>query len=339
MKKILLFLILACLFFLPSFAQSQYVVTAESSLNVRSAASSGAGVIGKLQKGDKITVLYVSNGWARIDYNGRAGYVTQKYIKQCPSQSTTSQNEKKESNFSFSSFDLDKYATGDVEWMIFVIAALLLILRVLYRIFEKDVAFIQSNRTLLAVFFLIIVGLELVYLIMMGSDAIWFCMPDTVGWLWAIIGFCAFGYIIFAQLMCLAITIAYSSDINLFEDCKWGVYSWIGFAIAGVIMGFADWGEYAWILITALGICQLIQMYLIYKEVYPYQGVLWALLCILIYILGSIATMWMIVCWVMLLIIIILCIVIGLFVLKVFFSSSGSDTTYVDRDGNRYKRI
>lgn len=51
-----------------------------SSLNIRSYASTNAPVIGKLRRGDSIKVYSINNGFAKIEYRGRTGYVSERYI-------------------------------------------------------------------------------------------------------------------------------------------------------------------------------------------------------------------------------------------------------------------
>lgn len=50
-------------------------------LNVRASASTSGGKLGTLKSGAKVTVLSESNGWARISYNGRDGYVSAQYLR------------------------------------------------------------------------------------------------------------------------------------------------------------------------------------------------------------------------------------------------------------------
>lgn len=52
-----------------------------SLLNVRASASTSAAKLGTLKNGAKVTVLSESNGWARISYNGRDGYVNAQYLR------------------------------------------------------------------------------------------------------------------------------------------------------------------------------------------------------------------------------------------------------------------
>ncbi|WP_460376157.1 SH3 domain-containing protein, partial [Paraclostridium bifermentans] len=56
------------------------IVTA-TSLNVRSGPSTSNGVIGSLKQNDKVEVISESNGWSKIKFNGREGYVSSTYLK------------------------------------------------------------------------------------------------------------------------------------------------------------------------------------------------------------------------------------------------------------------
>lgn len=55
------------------------VVTA-TTLNVRSGAGTNYSKIGTLSKGSEVSVISESNGWAKIDYNGRDAYVSSNYL-------------------------------------------------------------------------------------------------------------------------------------------------------------------------------------------------------------------------------------------------------------------
>ncbi|WP_270670894.1 SH3 domain-containing protein [Paraclostridium bifermentans] len=56
------------------------IVTA-TSLNVRSGPSTSNGVIGSLKQNDKVEVISESNGWSKIKFNGKEGYVSSAYLK------------------------------------------------------------------------------------------------------------------------------------------------------------------------------------------------------------------------------------------------------------------
>ncbi len=59
-------------------------VSASSTLNVRSAANTGAPIVGKLQNGAQVTILGSGNGWYQISYNGTTGWVSGQYITVSP---------------------------------------------------------------------------------------------------------------------------------------------------------------------------------------------------------------------------------------------------------------
>ena len=56
------------------------VVTA-TSLNVRSGPSTSNSIIGSLKQNDKIEVISESNGWSKVKYSGKEGYVSSTYLK------------------------------------------------------------------------------------------------------------------------------------------------------------------------------------------------------------------------------------------------------------------
>ncbi|MGG0221982.1 SH3 domain-containing protein, partial [Bacillus toyonensis] len=51
-----------------------------TSLRVRSAANTSSSVLGNLKNGEKVTVLGKANGWAKINYQGKEGYVSLEFI-------------------------------------------------------------------------------------------------------------------------------------------------------------------------------------------------------------------------------------------------------------------
>ncbi len=61
-------------------ATTRYLCTA-STLNVRAAASTNGVIIGKFHKGDRMDVVSIENGWAKIQFNSGYGYVSTQYIR------------------------------------------------------------------------------------------------------------------------------------------------------------------------------------------------------------------------------------------------------------------
>lgn len=52
-----------------------------TALNIRSNPSMGSNIIGKLSNGTSIDIVGETNGWYKIKYNGKDGYVSDKYIR------------------------------------------------------------------------------------------------------------------------------------------------------------------------------------------------------------------------------------------------------------------
>ncbi|CEO07598.1 mannosyl-glycoprotein endo-beta-N-acetylglucosamidase [[Clostridium] sordellii] len=69
-------------------------VVAATSLNVRSGPSTGHGIIGSLKNNEKVEVISESNGWSKIKYNGKEGYVSSTYLKDSNEGGTPKPDEK-----------------------------------------------------------------------------------------------------------------------------------------------------------------------------------------------------------------------------------------------------
>ncbi|KKZ92369.1 hypothetical protein B4147_1605 [Bacillus wiedmannii] len=69
-----------------------------SMLNVRSGASTNHGVIGALSKGIKVQVLFEQNGWGKINYNGKNGYVSSKFLSKTSKTDAEEQRQSQEVN-------------------------------------------------------------------------------------------------------------------------------------------------------------------------------------------------------------------------------------------------
>ncbi|WP_057585890.1 SH3 domain-containing protein [Paraclostridium sordellii] len=69
-------------------------VVVATSLNVRSGPSTGHGIIGSLKNNEKVEVISESNGWSKIKYNGKEGYVSSTYLKDSNEGGTSKPDEK-----------------------------------------------------------------------------------------------------------------------------------------------------------------------------------------------------------------------------------------------------
>ncbi|WP_235604051.1 SH3 domain-containing protein, partial [Bacillus gaemokensis] len=52
-----------------------------TSLRVRSQANTNSAILGNLKNGEKVTILGKANGWAKINYKGKEGYVSLEFVK------------------------------------------------------------------------------------------------------------------------------------------------------------------------------------------------------------------------------------------------------------------
>lgn len=56
------------------------VVKCSSTVNFRSAASTSSTILGELKNGTSVTVLSTSNGWSKVSYAGKTGYISADYL-------------------------------------------------------------------------------------------------------------------------------------------------------------------------------------------------------------------------------------------------------------------
>ncbi|PFE04560.1 mannosyl-glycoprotein endo-beta-N-acetylglucosamidase, partial [Bacillus sp. AFS023182] len=52
-----------------------------TSLRVRSQANTSSAILGSLKNGEKVTILGKANGWAKINYKGREGYISLEFVQ------------------------------------------------------------------------------------------------------------------------------------------------------------------------------------------------------------------------------------------------------------------
>jgi mannosyl-glycoprotein endo-beta-N-acetylglucosaminidase len=67
---------------------TKYVNISSGSLNLRSSASPGAPIMAKLTKGTTVTVYSEANGWAKVNANGKDGYVSSSFLSNTNPNST-----------------------------------------------------------------------------------------------------------------------------------------------------------------------------------------------------------------------------------------------------------
>jgi hypothetical protein len=316
-----------------------YQVTAET-LNVRQKPNKHSEIKGKLQKGDIVNVTKIQNGWAEIWYKCYNAYVNEKFIT--PYTPPQIEPEKEETHswvprFTLGDIDVNKYANGKGKWLIYLILGLAVTM-----FGAKDS---EEQEGLLGIF-VITCPIILYYLLRLGKHAHWFCMPNQVGWLWAIVGFVALGFVT------LALTIAYSKAMRYIRETAGdfslaiGWKSWIYCSIPAVIASIFEWETWCFWLAIILGICQIIQIIRIFQGVIPEKGIIAAIAIIILYFLGLITITALMLQFVSLLIVVLL---IGGFIYGAATTSIGGSSSrnpseniptypkegYIDVDGKR----
>lgn len=138
----ILFLILSLFYFTEAYAD-YYRVTSSGALNIRASANGSSEVIGQLRQGDVVDVDGTENGWARLRYNGRDGYVSTSYLTAAEENGEAGASSDKASRSFFSRlFDND----GEAGWFtvvkwIFIIGIGIFLVRVALLVIARVVVF------------------------------------------------------------------------------------------------------------------------------------------------------------------------------------------------------
>lgn len=314
MRTIFFIFFVWCCAVFPSLAQERYEVDVDSYLNIRSAPDTSAPVVGTISRGGTLEVYEIKDGWAKVKLDDSVAYVSADYLRKAEQEAAEAEDA---SGFSWDLSFLK--GGGDAKWMIFPILGLSIWLFVL-RWMRGDSSLTDGMHLQHGWVFLGVCALELVYVGMMGSDTIWFCQPDTVGWLWTIVDFVLFGIVVYNQILNFFYLLGdVQYNTGGYFDFRWGLYSWAGAVILGIALGIFFPVALPAVPIALL-VCQVVQLVLIYRAVAPSAGAGNALFAMGIYLLGSLATILILMHFVALLIIVL----IGYFVLSLFANSSSS---------------
>ena len=133
-------------------------------------------------------------------------------------------------------------------------------------------------------------GLELFYVAALGGNATWFCKPDQVGWLWTVINFFIFGFVVLNQLLCYLNTLR-DMQYNSYAAFDWrlGLYAW-PIALIALILAALFFEPGMIIAVALFVIAQLLQIGIVLKQVVPHGGWTRAFLWIGVYFIGALAT-------------------------------------------------
>ena len=80
MKRFAAYLLFMGIAVISVMAADTYTVSSSSQLNVRKTPSQSGSVVGKMAPGASVNVESIEKGWARIEYNGKTGYVSAQYL-------------------------------------------------------------------------------------------------------------------------------------------------------------------------------------------------------------------------------------------------------------------
>ena len=137
--------------------------------------------------------------------------------------------------------------------------------------------------------------IQILYLVTMRDEAIWFCKPAQVGWLWTIIGFLLFSSVVYIQIKAFMETLEdfnynYGGEVNW----KLGLYSWPAAAVLYFVAIYLL-PYLVYVVFIALLVVQTIQIIRIFKELTYYDGWGYALLVTIFYLILSATTLWILV--------------------------------------------
>lgn len=233
MKRYLLLILFVFATTITSFAnQTRYFVVTTKTLNIRSYESTNAHIIGKLHQGDTIKVFTIKHGWAEIDHYNSVGYINSKYLSEVAPPTTAPEKRYLTDWLMLSSYDADRYATGNAGWMLLPIF-LLSVLICVFRKMELDEFW---KVIVFTIAILAVSGFEIAYVLLMGNEIFFFF--KIFGWFFNIILFVIIGYLIYNQLACIHFF------INVFTEeqtnLKLGLYSALAFLTFTAILIFFD---------------------------------------------------------------------------------------------------
>ena len=169
-----------------------------------------------------------------------------------------------------------------IAWCIFILSLILFFMRGAK---ENDQPRQGASYVIYNTLFLIVCVLEIIFALM---DNLWFCDPNEVGWVWTVINFLLFGGILYNQYLCLfdVINDVFANSKARY-DLRLGYFSYIAGFVCALICSFFYKEGLPWVCL-GLAMMQIIQSILIFIRFG--KKVKGAVLCVFIYLLGTIGT-------------------------------------------------
>lgn len=329
MRRIISFLLLAVIACL-SFA-ANYRVNVKSTLNLRAEPSAQSEILCKIQGGEIVDGPNVfETEWVYVNYQGQSGYLMAKYLS--PATDDESFSPAQYRNNSRPWYYLLDWEGEGYRWMAYVILALSLVmwiemkfirkLSLDFRTYDDDIkVFRWVNTGLLLVF----AGISIIYVYLMGNNAMWFVF-DVSPWYFVLLNFIFFVYV----FINLAVFFVRTMDdivspvrINL----KFGIIMWlvgvIGYVVCQLIANETRTTINMHTFFVIIGICQVVQVIIILIKTGNAGHILYGLLAIVMYAIGSVAIAVLLVPLVFMVLVMILLGLVFQFVFKMSISPGG----------------
>ena len=264
MKRLLL-LCLMMVLAMAMFASHKRV--SASVVNMRAEGSKNAQIVAKLSKGDVVEILQAGN-WDYVDFQGQTGYIKSNLLTplsdeeeamMAPPPSEEVVPDDDSSSF-FSSLVESPFTRHDWKWPIWVVIIVgILLVGVGFSNKEGDTS--KESMFAQAGLFLFLSIMELVQFFLV-EDPIWFCTPDTVGWVWTIINALLLVFIFYNQVRLFKHTLELANEYAD-RDCSWlwgliGIPVGCGLGIWLISENYVFWGIAVMILPQIVQVAVLI---------------------------------------------------------------------------------
>jgi len=306
-----------------------YYVRFSPLLNVRSGPDYNYNVLGTLQNGVKVYVHGFSGDWALISYQENEAFVHRHSLVKKESVATEDGTVQRkpgpiEPKLSLSQI-LKKVFPEPLEPMepkltlsqklkkafpepfspgavkaIYVIVIFLSVFLFIFRKIRGKGRLTGIKHLINLSFFACLCLVEITYVLFMQERSIAFFMPEDnfpvegvvgVGWGTAIISFIVLALVVYNQIMCFfgaLYDLQHNAGSKSF-GFRLGAYSVPVTIIAVFICSFSN-PENIGYIVTFLLIAQVIQIVIIFKKILPKGGLFQAILCVLVYFVGIVAT-------------------------------------------------
>lgn len=238
----------------------EYRVNVKTYLNIRSQPNASSKSIGQLQNNQIVEVIEINNGWAKINYSDKYGYLNSVYLVEIKQTKIIEQ-----SLPIASSWEKQRETQKKILIAILIILCILII---------RGSGFAHANFDNLDKFlFAIVCTLELIYYFVLNSgfppdgDHLWFIHIRSVGFLWAI--FNAF-LLFMLGIFQLGMIFNYWNSIDIDDEGNIGLWTAIPIVfilyISGVFIIIDKMNGFLAALLVIYGIGQVIQIFRFYNS-------------------------------------------------------------------------